>query len=76
MERLTGAGIYYGAALTEAASYRGQHVVVVGGADSAGQAAVFSTRFASQVSVVVRDDGLKGGMSQYLIEQDPEHPQY
>ncbi len=74
VERLTGAGIYYGAALTEAASYRGQHVVVVGGANSAGQAAVFFSRFASQVSVVVRDDGLKGGMSQYLIEQIQSTP--
>ena len=53
-ERLTGAGVYYGAALTEAANYRGEQVVVVGGANSAGQAAMFFSRYAEQVTMLVR----------------------
>ena len=66
---LTGAGVYYGAALTEAAYYTGQHVYVVGGANSAGQAAMFFSRYASQVSMLVRGSGLQATMSQYLIDQ-------
>jgi thioredoxin reductase (NADPH) len=69
VENLTGAGIYYGASLTEAASYRNQHVYVVGGANSAGQAAMFFSRFASQVTMLVRGTSLKRSMSQYLIDQ-------
>jgi thioredoxin reductase (NADPH) len=69
VERLIGAGIYYGAALTEAANYRHQHVYVVGGANSAGQGAMFFSRFASQVSMLVRGEGLQATMSQYLIDQ-------
>ena len=69
VERLTGAGVYYGAALTEAAHYRGQHVFVVGGANSAGQAAMFFSRFAQQVSMLVRGTSLTKSMSQYLIDQ-------
>jgi len=68
-EKLIGAGIYYGAALTEAAHYRGQHVFVVGGANSAGQAAMFFSRFASQVTMLVRGSSLTKSMSQYLIDQ-------
>ena len=69
VKRLTGAGIYYGAALSEAAHYRGQPVYVVGGANSAGQAAMFFSRYASQVTVLVRASGLEATMSQYLIDQ-------
>ena len=69
VERLTGAGIYYGAALTEAASYRNQHVFIVGGANSAGQAAMFFSRYASQVTMLVRGTSLTKSMSQYLIDQ-------
>jgi len=68
-ERLTGAGVYYGAALTEAASYRGEHMCVVGGANSAGQGAMFFSRYASKVSMLVRATSLSKSMSQYLIEQ-------
>jgi thioredoxin reductase (NADPH) len=68
-EKLTGAGIYYGASLTEAASYRDQHVYVVGGANSAGQAAMFFSRFAKQVTMLVRGTSLTKSMSQYLIDQ-------
>lgn len=66
---LVGAGVYYGAALTEAVHYRDQHVHVVGGANSAGQGAVFFSRFARRVTMVVRAPSLEQGMSQYLVDQ-------
>jgi len=66
---LTGAGIYYGAALTEARACKDQHVVVVGGANSAGQAAVYFSGWAARVTMLVRGAGLEASMSQYLIEQ-------
>jgi thioredoxin reductase (NADPH) len=68
-ENLTGAGVYYGAAMTEAANYKGQHVYVIGGANSAGQGAMFFSRFASQVTILVRGSSLEKGMSQYLVDQ-------
>lgn len=66
---LTGAGVYYGAALTEARSCQDQHVVVIGGANSAGQAAVFFSKYAKRVSMLVRGESLERSMSHYLIEQ-------
>jgi thioredoxin reductase (NADPH) len=66
---LTGAGIYYGAALTEARSCSDQHVVVIGGANSAGQAAVYFSKYAARVTMLVRGDSLGRSMSHYLIEQ-------
>jgi thioredoxin reductase (NADPH) len=66
---LTGAGIYYGAALTEARACSEQHVVVIGGANSAGQAAVYFSRYARQVTMLVRGPSLERSMSHYLIEQ-------
>jgi len=66
---LTGAGIYYGAAMTEARACADQHVVVIGGANSAGQAAVYFSGYASRVSMLVRADSLAKSMSHYLIEQ-------
>jgi thioredoxin reductase (NADPH) len=65
----TGAGVYYGAALTEARSCMDQHVVVIGAANSAGQAAVHFAGFASRVTMLVRGDSLTKSMSAYLIEQ-------
>lgn len=65
----TGAGIYYGAALTEARACTDQHVVVIGGANSAGQAAVHFSGYASRVSMLVRADSLAKSMSHYLVEQ-------
>ncbi len=65
----TGAGIYYGAAMTEARACREQHVVVIGGANSAGQAAVYFSAFAARVSILVRGDSLQKSMSHYLIDQ-------
>ena len=68
-DELTGAGIYYGAALTEARACKDQHVVVIGGANSAGQAAVYFAGWAGKVTMLVRGAGLESSMSQYLIEQ-------
>ncbi len=66
---LTGAGIYYGAALTEARACKDQHVVVIGGANSAGQAAVYFSGYAGRVTMLVRAPSLAKSMSHYLIEQ-------
>jgi thioredoxin reductase (NADPH) len=68
-DELTGAGIYYGAALTEARSCSEQHVVVIGGANSAGQAAVHFSDYAAKVTMLVRAPSLERSMSHYLIEQ-------
>ena len=69
IERLAGAGIYYGAALTEAVNYKGQDVLVVGGANSAGQGAMFFSRYTNKVYLCVRSDSIESGMSKYLIDQ-------
>ena len=71
---LTGQGIYYGAALIEARSCKDQHVFVVGGANSAGQAAVFFSSYAERVTMLVRGDSLTKSMSHYLIEQIEKLP--
>jgi len=68
-DELTGRGVYYGASLTEAAYYKDQHVVVVGGANSAGQGAMFFSLYASKVTMLLRASSLSKSMSQYLIEQ-------
>jgi thioredoxin reductase (NADPH) len=69
VERLQEAGVYYGASMTEASLCSGEDVFVVGGANSAGQAAVYFARFARSVTMLVRGDSLEKGMSQYLIDQ-------
>ncbi|HUQ82093.1 MAG TPA: FAD-dependent oxidoreductase [Gemmatimonadaceae bacterium] len=74
IEPLHGAGIYYGAALTEAATYRGQDVVVVGGANSAGQGAMFFSRSARKVTMLIRGPDIAAGMSRYLIDRIEETP--
>ena len=65
----TGAGVYYGAAATEAPVFSGRRVLVVGGGNSAGQAAMHLARYAKDVQIVVRRDSLRTTMSHYLIEQ-------
>jgi thioredoxin reductase (NADPH) len=65
----TGAGVYYGAAVTEAHSCRSRRVVIVGGGNSAGQSAVYLSRFACEVDVVIRRSGLNETMSHYLRDQ-------
>ena len=72
VRELTGAGVYYGAALTEAAFYGGEQMIVVGGANSAGQGAMFFSRYASNVTMLVRSESLSESMSQYLIDQIAE----
>lgn len=66
---LTGAGVYYGTALSEAATYRNKRVFIVGGANSAGQGAMFLSRYAQQVTMVVRGADLSASMSRYLIDR-------
>ena len=75
LEALTGAGVYYGTSRIEAQSHLGQPMYVVGGGNSAGQAAMFLTGFTDQVTVVVRGQDLTQGMSQYLIDNISAHPQ-
>src|SRR5580658_1663326 len=69
IDRLQGAGIYYGGGATEALSCKGEVVYVVGGANSAGQAAMNFAKYADKVVLLVRGDGLASTMSQYLIDQ-------
>lgn len=69
IERLQGAGVYYGAAATEAISCRNENVYIVGGANSAGQAAMFFSKYAQRVVMLVRGQSLAATMSQYLIDQ-------
>jgi thioredoxin reductase (NADPH) len=69
VDRLQGAGVYYGGGTTEAISCREEDVYIVGGANSAGQAAMFFARYARRVVMLVRGDSLAASMSQYLIDQ-------
>ncbi len=69
LEALTGRGVFYGAAVAEAPAMRGRHVFVVGGGNSAGQAAVHLSRFADKVSVLIRRASLAETMSDYLIRE-------
>ena len=69
IDRLQGAGIYYGGGATEALSCKGENVYVIGGANSAGQAAMNFAKYAERVIILVRGDSLASTMSQYLIDQ-------
>jgi len=69
MDRLTGAGVYYGAAITESSSCKDEDVYIVGGANSAGQAAVHFSEIARSVRMIVRGDALSKSMSHYLVER-------
>ncbi len=68
-EKYEGAGVYYGAAPSEAATYAGGHVYVIGGANSAGQAAMMFSRHVKQVTMIVRGESVGAKMSQYLVDQ-------
>jgi thioredoxin reductase (NADPH) len=74
VERLQGAGVYYGGGSTEALSCQGEIVYVIGGANSAGQAAMNFAKYAERVVIVVRGASLSSSMSQYLIDQIEETP--
>ena len=69
IEKFTGAGIYYGAANTEAGACKDKDVFIVGGGNSAGQAAMYLSKFAKQVNILIRKDSLSYTMSSYLIDQ-------
>jgi thioredoxin reductase (NADPH) len=74
VDALTGAGIYYGATATEAQSVRGEDIYIVGGANSAGQAAVYFSRAARSVTILVRGPNLERSMSHYLTQQIHQLP--
>jgi thioredoxin reductase (NADPH) len=74
LDGLTGRGVYYGSALTEASACLGQDIYIVGGANSAGQAAVYLARHAKSVTILVRGPSLEKSMSYYLIRQIGEVP--
>src|ERR1700732_3941365 len=74
IDRLQGAGVYYGGGATEALSCKGEKIYVVGGANSAGQAAMNFSKYADRVVIVVRGGSLSSTMSQYLIDQIKEMP--
>ena len=69
LDKLTGAGVYYGAAMTEAQACMNEDVYIVGGGNSAGQAAMYLAQFAKSVTIMVRGTGLAATMSRYLINQ-------
>ncbi|MER6126961.1 FAD-dependent oxidoreductase [Streptomyces sp. NPDC001795] len=74
LEELKGCGVFYGSALTEAPACSGHDVYIVGGANSAGQAAMYLSRGAKSVTLLIRGDALSASMSHYLIQQIAEAP--
>jgi thioredoxin reductase (NADPH) len=74
IDKLQGAGVYYGGGATEALSCKGEIIYVVGGANSAGQAAMNFAKYAEKVVILVRGEGLAATMSQYLIDQIQRTP--
>jgi thioredoxin reductase (NADPH) len=75
LDEMTGRGVYYGSTLTEAAACSGQDIFIVGGANSAGQAAVYLSRGAKSVTILVRGPSLESSMSYYLIQQIENIPE-
>ena len=69
IDALTGAGVYYGSSIAEAMACRNEDVYIVGGANSAGQAAIYFSQYARKVTMLVRDDSLAKDMSKYLIDR-------
>ena len=69
IEDFVGGSVYYGAASSEAVNYTGKKVFIVGGANSAGQGAMYLSRFAAEVTVLIRGESLQASMSRYLIDQ-------
>ena len=74
LDRFTGAGVYYGAATTEAVAFKDKPVYIVGGGNSAGQGAMYLSRTAKHVSICIRKPDLSSSMSQYLIDQITQTP--
>src|SRR5438876_1170159 len=73
-ERLQGRGVYYGSAMTEAMACQGEDVYIIGGANSAGQAAMYFSKYARRVLMLVRGESLSTSMSQYLIDEIKHTP--
>jgi thioredoxin reductase (NADPH) len=73
VERLTGAGVYYGAAITEALACRGKNIFTLGGGNAAGQAALYLSRYARSVTMLLRSGSLAKSMSNYLVSQIEAH---
>jgi thioredoxin reductase (NADPH) len=73
-ERLQGCGVYYGSAMTEAMACKDEDVYIIGGANSAGQAAMYFSKYARHVVMLVRGESLSASMSQYLIDQIKNTP--
>src|SRR5699024_6809743 len=74
INELTGRGVYYGAATSESSTVRGEDIYIVGGANSAGQAALHFSTVANSVSLLVRGSALSAGMSHYLTERIEQTP--
>jgi thioredoxin reductase (NADPH) len=74
VEKFTGAGVYYGAAMTEAHACSSKDVYIIGGGNSAGQGAMYLSHYASKVYIVIRKEDLSSTMSQYLIDQIKKTP--
>ncbi|GCE30077.1 fused response regulator/thioredoxin-disulfide reductase [Dictyobacter alpinus] len=74
IEQLTGLGVYYGASLSEARSYQDEDITIVGGANSAGQAALYFSRYARSVTILIRGSSLTKSMSYYLINEIERQP--
>jgi thioredoxin reductase (NADPH) len=74
VEKFTGAGVFYGAANTEANAIKGKPVYIIGGGNSAGQAALFLTKFASDINIIIRGNTISTSMSSYLVEQITTSP--
>ena len=74
IDAFAGSGVFYGAARTEAAAMHGHEVILVGGGNSAGQAAVFFADYASKVTILIRGESLDASMSRYLIDELDRKP--
>lgn len=74
VDDFTGAGVYYGAATTEAGACKNQDIYIIGGGNSAGQAAMYLSKFAARIFIVIRKPDLSSTMSQYLIDQLSDTP--
>lgn len=69
LEDFTGAGVYYGASMSEGPAVKDKDIIIVGGANSAGQAAMYFSRFAKTVTIIIRSDSISKSMSHYLVDQ-------
>lgn len=69
LENFTGAGVYYGASMSEGPAVKDKDIIIVGGANSAGQAAMYFSRFAKTVTIIIRSDSISKSMSHYLVDQ-------